>query len=304
MWLYIIKLIRWPNLLIIFITQWIVWVHLVGHFLAQHSVLPTLSLFHFIMLSICTILVAAGGYIINDIEDIKIDLINKPHKVIVGKHLTTQFCKTLYYSILSFGFIIALYLGWSLHKMPFVLLYPVFAGLLHLYATHLKKSLLLGNALISLFVASVPVLIFLAEFYKILEVHEQRLYYILILYCALAFLANLMREIVKDIQDMKGDKAYGARTFPILFGSKKSKILLSVILTMLISLVLVWTFYIDITNQGSMSINLGTTPLILTAGILIASLPKLDTPKQFGNWSNGIKLFMLFGLVFLYLQTS
>ena len=111
MWLHIIKLIRWPNLLIVAITQWIVWYNLIGHYLDQYSAKLHLPLSHFLLLTISTMIVAAGGYIINDIEDIKIDLINKPHKVIVGKHLTVQFCKTFYYSILSVGFLISVYLS-------------------------------------------------------------------------------------------------------------------------------------------------------------------------------------------------
>jgi 4-hydroxybenzoate polyprenyltransferase len=177
-------------------------------------------------------------------------------------------------------------------------------GLLHTYATHLKKTLLLGNILISLFVASVPVLIYLAEYENINSLNEPRLIQILILYCALAFLANLMREIVKDIQDVKGDKAYGAKTFPILFGHRKSKILLASILILLLSLILYWAFYFDASNQNFIRKGVGTIPLAIVAAILLISLPNLESAKHYGNWSNGIKLFMLFGLVFLYLQTS
>ncbi len=304
MWLHIIKLIRWPNLLIVALTQWIVWQHLIGHYYTQYSITHQLQAFHFILVTLSTILVAAGGYIINDIEDIKIDLINKPHKVIVGKHLTVQFCKTLYYSILAVGFLISVYLGFSLDKLPYVVLFPIFAGLLYLYATHLKKTLLLGNILISLFVASVPVLIFLAEYENTLLINDPRLLHILILYCALAFLANLVREIVKDIQDLKGDKAYGAKTFPILFDTKISKFLLAMILITLLSLVLYWAFSFDTTNQTYMKLGVGTIPLVIVAVLLLISLPSLQSAKQYGKWSNGIKLFMLFGLVFLYLQTS
>ena len=303
MWLHILKLIRWPNLLIIFITQWIVWSNLIGYSLSQHSISHNLNLVHFVLLSLCTMLVAAAGYIINDIKDVKIDLINKPHKVIVGKDLTSQFCSSLYYSTLGIGLLITIYLGWSLDKVPYILLFPIFTGLLHIYATHLKKSLLLGNFLISLFVASVPVLIFLAEYENVIRIGDIRILHILSLYCLLAFLANFLREIVKDIQDLKGDKAFGANTFPILFGKRKSKFVLTIILLLLLSSILIWTLFFDKMNQNTMSIVLGTAPLVLIASILLLSLPKLETAVHFGNWSNGIKLFMLFGLVFLYLQT-
>jgi len=135
MWLYIINLIRWPNLLIVFVTQWIVWSHLICKALVQNDTISSLNYPQFILLSLCTILVAGAGYIINDIKDVKIDLINKPQKVIVGKHLTLQFCTSYYYGLLLMGLLISIYLGWSLNKMPFVILYPIFSGLLHLYAT-------------------------------------------------------------------------------------------------------------------------------------------------------------------------
>ena len=122
--------------------------NLIGYSLSQHSISHNLNLVHFVLLSLCTMLVAAAGYIINDIKDVKIDLINKPHKVIVGKDLTSQFCSSLYYLTLGIGLLITIYLGWSLDKVPYILLFPIFTGLLHIYATHLKKSLLLGNFLI------------------------------------------------------------------------------------------------------------------------------------------------------------
>ncbi len=304
MWLYMIKLIRWPNLIIVFITQWIVWTFLIKGALTQNGIDSNLSIDQFILLSVCTMLVAAAGYVINDIEDVKIDLINKPNKVIVGKYLTKQFCTTYYYTLLTVGLIIAVYLGWSWNKLSYVVLYPLFSGLLYYYAVALKKSFLLGNVLISLFVAFVPILIFLAEYEGVVQLNDQRLMNILILYGALAFLSNFIRELVKDIQDIKGDKAFGANTFPIRYGHRSGKILLSLILVILMSLILIWTFILDKENQSNLSMALGTSPLLLISLALLSTLPKLESPKQFGNWGNGIKIFMLFGLVFLYLQST
>jgi len=304
MWLYMIKLIRWPNLLIVFITQWIVWSHLICKALLLNNISSSLNYFHFTLLSLCTIMVAAAGYIINDIEDVKIDLINKPQKVIVGKYLTSQFCISYYYSLLLVGLLISIYLGWSLNKMPFVILYPICSGLLHLYATKFKKSFLLGNLLISLFVASVPMLIYLAEFEGVKQHQHKRLLQVLLLYCTLAFLSNFIREVVKDLQDVKGDRAFGANTFPIRLGKQYTKILLSTVLVVIVGLILLWVFVADWPNQSTLSIAIGTGPLILISFVLFFTLPKIESPKQFGSWGNGVKLFMLFGLVFLYLQSA
>lgn len=302
MLLHFIKLVRWPNLLIVFLTQWIVWSQLMCKSLRQLGIASNLSFFQFCLLSFSTMLVAAAGYVINDIEDVKIDLINKPDKVVVGTRLTAGLCYTFYYCLLLIGFTIALFLAWQLDKFPFVMLYPLFAVLLHLYATHLKQTPLLGNILISLFVAAVPMLIFLADASELFIYANERVLHILLLYGSLAFLANLAREVIKDMQDVKGDRAYGAKTFPILFGLKNSKYLVMFSLLTIIAILMYWTFVWDIDQQSRWSIGAGTVPLLLICFGLITQLPKLESAAEFGRWSLGIKIFMLFGLLFLYLQ--
>ncbi len=295
-------LIRWPNLLIVCITQIIVWFQLIGKTLHYQNLTSNLSLFQFILVSLCTMIVAAAGYVINDIEDIKIDLINKPEKVIVGKHILVKTCYSFYYLLLVIGLLIALVLAWQLDKLPYVLLYPISAGALHVYATHLKKTSLLGNILISFFVAAVPILVFLADADQIPFSQNTRLYSILILYSTLAFLANLAREIVKDMQDQKGDKVFGAKTFPIRYGFTSTKYLIHFILTTILIVLGYWSFIYDSHFQNSFSIGLGSLPLTLIAISLMIYLTKMESPVEFGKWSLGIKLFMLFGLIFLYLQ--
>lgn len=298
----LLKLIRWPNLLIVFITQSIVWFHLIRQTLENQSLSSNLSTIQFLLLSLCTIIVAAAGYVINDIEDLKIDLINKPEKVIVGKHIMTKACYSFYYMLLATGFVIVLGLAWQLDSLPYILLYPISAGALHLYATHLKKTSLLGNILVSLFVAAVPLLIFLADADQVTFHQEARVHYIIVLYASLAFLANLAREIVKDMQDQKGDQIFGATTFPIRYGFKATKYLIYFILLSIILILSYWSFVFDISFQNSVSLSLGSAPLMFIAIGLMVYLMKIKSGEQFGKWSLGIKLFMLFGLIFLYLQ--
>lgn len=296
------SLIRWPNLLIVFITQFIVWYQLVGQTLHQHNLTSNLTFIQFSFLSLATILVAASGNVINDIQDVKIDLINKPQKVIVGKLILTKTCYTFYYGLLGSGFVIAIFLGWQLDMLLYVLMYPFFAGCLYFYATHLKMINLIGNVLISLFVAAVPLIIFLADANQILDFLSSRIFCIILLYAVLAFLSNLSRELIKDMQDLKGDKAFGATTFPITFGLKNTKHLICLILIGILIILIYWTFFYDIQNQHSTSIYLGTLPLVLILMLLLISLFGANDSREYGRWSLGIKLFMLFGLLFLYLQ--
>jgi len=298
----LLKLIRWRNLVIVFITQSIVWFHLTSKTLSYQNLTSNLSLLQFILLSLCTVLVAAAGYIINDIEDIKIDLINKPEKVIVGKYIMEKTCYSIYYLMLGIGFAIALVLAWQLDSLPYVLLYPLSSGALHAYATHLKKTTLLGNILVSLFVAAVPMLVYLADADQISMAQNTRVYSILALYSTLAFLANLAREVVKDMQDLKGDKVFGAHTFPIRYGFTNTKYLIHLILMIILLILGYWSFVYDAHFQNAISIGFGSIPLMLIALGLMIYLASLKTATEFGKWSLGIKIFMLFGLIFLYLQ--
>jgi len=303
MWLNVLKLIRWPNLVIVFITQWIVWSRLINASLHPFDLSSRLSFLYLVLLSLSTVLVAAAGYIINDIYDVNIDLINKPTKVLVSKVMSIHQCYFFYYLFLCFGFALALYLGFVFQELEFTLLFPLIAAFLHLYARFLKKTPLIGNIIISLFVAAVPFIPFLADANLVIEYANPRVIQLLLLYGGLAFLANLARELVKDMQDIQGDKAYGAKTFPVRYGLQRSKQLLYLILFLLFIILISWTFIKDISFQTYSSILLGTIPLLIVCTALILTLPSLKKASDFGKWSLGIKVFMLFGLVFLYLQT-
>jgi len=303
MWLNVLKLIRWPNLLIVFLTQWIVWSRVISTSLHTLDLTSRLSFLHLFLLSLSTVFVAAAGYIINDIYDVHIDLINKPSKVIVGRLISIQLSYLYYYLVLGLGASIVLYLGIVFNKLLFVLLYPAVAGILHLYAMKLKKTVLVGNIIISMFVGLVPFIPLLADLDQVRAYSEPRILQLLSLYGSLAFLSNLAREIVKDMQDIKGDKAYDAKTFPILFGISRSKKLLYLILFSIILLLVHWSFFYDGYSQSTAKIAFGTIPLLTICFSLLITLPKLKSPTDFGKWSLGIKVFMLCGLLFLYLQT-
>jgi 4-hydroxybenzoate polyprenyltransferase len=150
----------------------------------------------------------AGGYVINDIFDLETDKINKPGKNVIGIHLTMRQAKGLY---------LALCIDTSVFFFACMMLIQLS---LFLYAKYLKKSLLIGNMLVALLTAS-PYLVF-AEMFQLDGVFKH-----FALYLALfAFLLNLLREITKDWEDIPGDEAIGANTFPIRFGISNTKKLL------------------------------------------------------------------------------
>jgi 4-hydroxybenzoate polyprenyltransferase len=162
----------------------------------------------------------AGGYVINDIFDLETDKINKPGKNVIGIHLTLRQAKGLYLALCIDTTLFAALTYWLTESVFFFASMLLIQLSLFLYAKYLKKSLLIGNMLVALLTAS-PYLVF-AEMFQLDGVFKH-----FALYLALfAFLLNLLREITKDWEDIPGDEAIGANTFPIRFGISSTKKLL------------------------------------------------------------------------------
>jgi 4-hydroxybenzoate polyprenyltransferase len=259
-----LRLIRLPNLIIIALTlcgvryglMQPVWHHAIGDMLQQGFMVQGLTLhmsFNDFILLICSIvLIAAAGYIINDYFDTRIDRINKPDQVIVGRVIKRRVAMAMHLSLSSLGLLIGIYLSFKVGnwKLSFIHLFSIIA--LWFYSTHLKKQLLSGNLLISILAALVPITAGLYEFASgsIINLNILNSYvdgmgnsllrkgaFLVIGYSAFAFLSNLIREIVKDIEDMEGDKADGAQTLPLAVGETQAKFIsISVIIFTIILL--------------------------------------------------------------------
>src|SRR5690554_266337 len=147
------KLIRWTNLLIILLTQYFVWQFVIQP-LNKWSEIPVFLNFpNFLILSCSTIFIAAAGYIINDYFDVKIDLINKPEKVIIEKIINRR-AAIIWHSFLNFSglglsLFLALQLGniwvWGIHVLCTILLW--------FYSTKFKREFVSGNILVALLTA-------------------------------------------------------------------------------------------------------------------------------------------------------
>jgi 4-hydroxybenzoate polyprenyltransferase len=200
-----LQLIRYQNLMIMILTLFFV-----KYFLIPPFSTPLPSGTYFFLIS-AVVLIAAGGYIINDVYDITIDKINKPSKVLID----STFSKTTafyFYAIfnaigLLFAFLISFQIGW---------IHGLCAFSLWLYARYLKKNILVGNAVVAFLSAFVVLII------NILHQSHFPLVYAFALF---AFFIALIRELVKDIEDMEGDAIAACRTFPLVFGIFKTKIL-------------------------------------------------------------------------------
>ena len=248
--LHFFKLIRFPNLIIIALTMIGVryglleplWRSVIKDMLERGFLVRGMGLhmsgINFSLLVVSTVLIAAAGYIINDYFDTKTDRINKPDKVVIGKIIQRRAAIILHISLSLVGLLIAIYLAYYTGNIKLALLQFFSIVGLWFYSTHLKKQLLAGNILIALLAALVPITTGMFEFasgaitnLQILNnsAPEMGSYvlkkgaFIVIGYAAFAFLSNLFREIIKDIEDLEGDIADGCRTLPIVIGEEPSK---------------------------------------------------------------------------------
>lgn len=229
-----LRLIRFPNLLIVVLTQFLLQHLLLIPAFHQGGLSPALDPVHFSLLVLSTVLIAAGGYVINDLTDYPIDVLNKPDQVIINRLIPASTAWQYYYGLTAVGFLISLYLAWHVANLPLVLLYPTAVGLLFWYSKKLKATVLWGNVVVGIFCAFVAGIVLFAERHTINQLWHtqpsiaQELLTLSFAYLFFAFMATLFREIIKDIEDMNGDRERGCRTLPVVFGKKVAKIVAGV----------------------------------------------------------------------------
>lgn len=239
------RLIRLPNLIIIALTMygvrhWLIepmWIKANAELLIAGYEFAGIRLqltgIHFGLLVFSTLLIAAAGYIINDYFDTKADRINRPERVVVGRSISRRQAMFLHWFLSSGGLLIGIYLAYTAGKVQLASIQLFSILSLWFYSTHLKKQLLAGNILIAFLAALVPVTVGVYEFIsgslsKIEIINLvipyrgtamlQTTAYLVTGFALFAFLSNLIREIVKDIQDVQGDYSDGRRTLPVIIG--------------------------------------------------------------------------------------
>lgn len=276
MWMQLIlalfRLTRFWNLAIIALAQ-----YFTAYFLfnQRQAVFTDIWLF---LLSASTIMIAAAGYIINDYYDIKIDLINKPDRVVIGKTITRRYA-ILFHTVISFlGVAAGLLINWKVGALNFLC-----AFLLWLYSNNLKRLPLIGNVVVAFLTGlSIFILVFL---------YNQYLTFVMV-YSLFAFFMTLIREVVKDMEDMKGDTTFGCKTLPIVWGIRKTKSFVYAIIA-IFSILVLWLDYQELKISWIYFIPL----LFLPMSVLVFRLIKADTKKEFYQLSQLCKIIMLLGII-------
>lgn len=247
---------------------------------------PQMPVAHFILLVLSTVLIAAGGNVINDYFDTRIDRINKPGEVIVGRTVKRRVAMTAHAVLSGVGLVLGAFVAWRSGLMKWATI-PAFAiGALWVYSTTFKRQLIIGNGLVATLTALVPLTVGLYELPLLQQAmdpawivalpngdqYEMQPFYIELWYWILgfavfAFLSTLVRELQKDMADVKGDEADGCRTIPIVWGLKWARIITLVYIFLIIALLLFMRSQVLRDPISYWYIGIGVIgPLLLSAG--------------------------------------
>lgn len=272
----LLKLIRFPNLAIIAVMQF-----LVALFLIESSTFSMrIGDQELLILIISTLFIASSGYIINDYYDIKIDYVNKPDRVVIGKHIKRRQVLIIHSGFNLIGITLGAYISWWVMGVNILASF-----LLWLYSNQLKRMPLWGNLVVS-FLTGLSVFVLYLLYYSNLDS--------ILMYATFAFFISLIREIIKDLEDIEGDEKFGCNTLPISIGPADTKKVVYGINLLFIGVV----FYI--TKDWQMFL-----PFFITLAVILSFLCiKLffaDKKQDYAHLSTTAKIIMVIGIISMML---
>lgn len=297
------KLIRYKNLVMIAFVQLI---FRFGYF-KLNNIVTGMSNFQYCLLVVATVFIATAGYVINDIFDQDTDLINKPSKVIVGKYISESSAYNIYVALNIIGVGVGFVLSRMVLQPKFFIIFILIAALLYVYATYLKQTVFLGNLVISFLAAITILIIGVFDIYTTLyegnKAQMTVLMEILTDYAKFAFVITLIREIVKDIQDYKGDFETGLKTTAVTLGVQNTKYI-AFALSILLTLYLGYYTYTYFMNNNLYYATLYMLVFVLSPLILNSiKLFSANDTKTFASISFLYKIIMFFGILSLLIVT-
>ncbi|WP_211277458.1 geranylgeranylglycerol-phosphate geranylgeranyltransferase [Nonlabens spongiae] len=293
-----LKLIRWPNVLMTIVAQVVVYQALIE----PSGLLLAMETWELVLLILSTALLTASGNVINDIQDIAVDKINKPDKVIVGKKMTYKSAFSIYMALTITAVVMGFIVANAIDKPILASVFIIVSFTLYSYATTLKSILLVGNILISLLVGLSVLIVGVFEFYPIAEMHSPaQLAAVMkpILYFSFgAFLINLYREWIKDCEDVNGDRLGGRNSMALVLGRQRAARLTSV----LIMLTVVVMGYLAVVYFAADQVTLLYWIFLLMAPLSIVGIQlwAADSPAKFHKLSLIMKITMLLGVLFMF----
>ncbi|HVT86481.1 MAG TPA: geranylgeranylglycerol-phosphate geranylgeranyltransferase [Chitinophagaceae bacterium] len=294
-----LKLVRLPNLFFIALAQalfqFCIYRPLFKGFIPENDTQQ------FILIVLASLLIAAAGYIINDYFDINIDEVNKPKDMVIDKMISRRWAIAWHFMLSTSGLILTVLALPFFQKWYLILINACSIALLWFYSTTFKRKLLIGNVVISLLTAWTVLILFyskvsLMDAFGTENTTEHKFFRITFLYAGFAFISSLIREAVKDMEDLEGDEKYRCRTMPIVWGMNATKIYVAVWLAALIAILVMVQIYVLQFRwwwPALYSVVLIILPLIY----IFTKLFKANSSRDFHLLSRWIKLVMLTGIL-------
>jgi 4-hydroxybenzoate polyprenyltransferase len=225
----ILKLVRVQNLILIALLQYFLRYFLLRPMFGFAGYELLLSDFDFALLVFSSLLIASAGYIINDYFDLRIDYVNRPDSVVIGKRLQRRTAIALHMVMSGVGVLIGIYLAWKIGVKIISLIHIITVGLLWFYSTDYKRQLFIGNVIISM-LSIFPVLLVILYEPQLFRIYFSSdngiailIFKVVVFFSLVAFLINLLHAIVKDLADMEGDAVLHCHTLPLVWGEKITK---------------------------------------------------------------------------------
>jgi 4-hydroxybenzoate polyprenyltransferase len=289
-----LRLIRWSNLVFIALTQALFYscIYLPLFYKQQTAKM--------LLLILASVFIAAAGYIINDYFDLNIDQVNKPAKNVVDRIIHRRWA-IIWHLALSFFGVVLTALAVGLSYWYLILANTACVGLLWFYSTSFKKQLLVGNIVISLLTAWTILIFFFAfsypdDAFNTRNETSVKFFRLAFLYAGFAFIISLVREAIKDIEDMEGDARYGCKTLPIVAGVRTTKLYAAIWIAVLIAALAILQVYV---------LQFGWWPSVVYAALLVIfpllstflKLRKAVSVADFAKLSSTTKWIMLTGIL-------
>lgn len=295
------------------LTQLLMSVAIISPILSIHEIdvaTPPLSL---LLIILGTALITMGGYVINDYFDTRIDEINKPERVLIGKAISRHKAMQLHQLLTIIGVLCGLLVAWQIRSLTVTMVFLFIPGLLWFYSTSYKRLFFVGNLVIGAITAFVPLVIALVESQFLIKIYGEvvieygivaDLYKWVGFFAVFAFTLTILREMVKDLEDEKGDRELECRTVPIVIGEVWAKVVIAVFSLLLVAGIVYIIYGLHIFTDHSLLINFLLYGVCGPLLFFVIMLFRAKESAAYALLQNILKLIMLIGvlfsLVFLY----
>jgi 4-hydroxybenzoate polyprenyltransferase len=303
------RLVRWSNLLFLAALVWLMEKWVAVPILNQAAFGEQLPWYILLLLIAATVCIAAGGYVINDYFDVKIDRINRPDEVVVTRTVSKPAAMRLSLILSGVGIVFGIAVAAYLRSMTIGILFVLIPGLLWFYSSSYKRLFMIGNVIIALLAGLTPMMVALANVAQLQLLYASILPYTTLVrdlymwlggFALFAFLLTWIREIIKDMQDQMGDRELECHSMPVVWGDKWTKVFVTGLIVLTLAVIghlwyHVLPFPIGWTSLSTRYVFLGVvTPMLGVLWLLWAA----KIPSDYKTCQQLVKFTMLLGMLY------